>query len=967
MDFLSLSSEYESYQEYYNKTKNTMFNVSNFFINYHKSLNEYATSIENSLNELLSDFMSYDKNITHIKKFFSFFQFFEKHLLNLTSISKKVLIELISPTTDFTSFLFSENKKNIEKLKKIIQSTNIQKNKYDKLKDIYFESCKLVERQEKKLLEEMDKNNNNNDNQVKYLNDLLTKLRIQSQEEYQKYKEEHAKTNKLYNENNTKYFKIINHLKENEEKRINYLSFHVEKFMAILTEENNSLTKVIDSSKSQKENNGEEKSLKVQLDEDMKAYNDKFNFVYKPNQRFLEEELLIYDVYRRKMESIMNKNNLLIKNIKNRKDIFISYMPMNLINTNLNFARDMETYFAKFNNINLEQNDIIVYKNIFDENPMNVNIKLFDNFKNKLRNDSKFAQKIIDKTHSDYFRSPVIFYEFKNMEQFNRLAQILINVCMNKDIKDKIFEVNFGVINIAEKGFIMDSNTKQRKYLCQILAQNCELFQNKNHWKNLFIHKVEEILNNLLNKQLANEIQNNNIHINKKDKRDKKNKENKEKGEEYKNMIQQKMKEIRKNNCFKIIKEFVVHFPNFKLDISISNDLIMSVGNVYELSKEEIKYLVCYMNSNIYSIKAGFRKTSNKTNKKYNKDVSKNYNSHYLLKNIANTNHLRLKKLYMILNSVFNYLSFKDYINLRQVNKFFYQNSQKKIYKFIFLKSDKSPLSINLFSVKKHIGMWYHFLKYNPNSFNYSKISSEILNSKNTLKFQETIQMDIARTFYEENQDLMRTKVKNILLCLSEVYPKVGYCQGMNHICQFLLNITNNNDNETFNIFSAIISKTSYEQIVIDDFKLMKKFFYVFDRLISIYLPDLSVINKLNNIGACFYISPWFITLFTMKFQKNQTKLLLRIFDMFILDGWISIVRIGLVMLKYYQNDLVKMKYEDLLQFLISELKDKYDFFGNYNYDKFMEMYQEMKIPKGLINNIENEYALMQIMENSDK
>ena len=70
-------------------------------------------------------------------------------------------------------------------------------------------------------------------------------------------------------------------------------------------------------------------------------------------------------------------------------------------------------------------------------------------------------------------------------------------------------------------------------------------------------------------------------------------------------------------------------------------------------------------------------------------------------------------------------------------------------------------------------------------------------------------------------------------------------------------------------------------------------------------------------------------------------------------------------MLKYYQKDLVKMKYEELLQFLINELKDKYDFFGNYNYDKFMEMYKEMKIPKGLINNIENEYALMQAMENS--
>ena len=471
-----------------------------------------------------------------------------------------------------------------------------------------------------------------------------------------------------------------------------------------------------------------------------------------------------------------------------------------------------------------------------------------------------------------------------------------------------------------------------------------------------FLHKIDEILNNIFKKQLSNEPK-----LNKKDKK------NKEKEEELKKLRQKKLDEIKEKNCFNIIKEFIGHFPNFNLDVSISNDLIMNVGNIYGLSKEEIKYLVCYLNSNIYSIKSSYQKINNlnDTSKNLNKNISINYNTHYLLKNINNTNNLRIKKLYLILNSVFNYLSPKDYLNIRRVNKFFYQNSEKKIYKNIFLKSDKSPLSINLFSIKKHTGMWYHFLKYKPTSLNYTKISSKILSSKNILKFQETIQMDILRTFFEENQDIMREKAQNILLCLSEVYPKIGYCQGMNHICQFLLEITNNNENETFNLFSAIISKTNYEQIVVDDFKLMKKYFYVFDRLINIYLPDLFVINKSNNIGACFYISPWFITLFTMRFQKKQTKLLLRVFDMFILDGWICIIRIGLMMLKYYQKDLVKMKYEELLQFLINELKDKYDFFGNYNYDKFMEMYKEMKIPKGLINNIENEYALMQIMENS--
>ena len=218
----------------------------------------------------------------------------------------------------------------------------------------------------------------------------------------------------------------------------------------------------------------------------MKIYKDKFNFVYKPNQRFLEEELLVYDIYRRKLESIMNKNNLLLKSMSNRKDLYISYMPANIISTNfnLNLTPEIEEYFSKFNNINLEQNDL----NIFDKNPMNVNIKLFDNFKTKLKHDSKFAQKIIDKTHSEHFRNPVIFYEFKNLEQFNRLTQILINVCENKDIYNKILEVNFGVINIAEKGFIIDPNTKKRKYLCHVLAQNCQLYQDKTHWKNQSFH-----------------------------------------------------------------------------------------------------------------------------------------------------------------------------------------------------------------------------------------------------------------------------------------------------------------------------------------------------------------------------------------------------------------------------------------------------------------------------------------------
>ena len=179
----------------------------------------------------------------------------------------------------------------------------------------------------------------------------------------------------------------------------------------------------------------------------------------------------------------------------------------------------------------------------------------------------------------------------------------------------------------------------------------------------------------------------------------------------------------------------------------------------------------------------------------------------------------------------------------------------------------------------------------------------------------------------------------------------------MNFICQFLLEATKDEE-KSFNIFSAILCKTKYGDLIRDDFNLMKKYFYVFERLINLYLPELSTLLKQNNVFPSYYISPWFITLFTHSFIGNQTKLLLHIFDLFILDGWISIIKIGLMLLKYYQKGLVEMNFEELLNFLINDLKEKYDFFNNNNYEKFLEIYQEIKIPKGLVSNIENEFEL---------
>jgi hypothetical protein len=87
--------------------------------------------------------------------------------------------------------------------------------------------------------------------------------------------------------------------------------------------------------------------------------------------------------------------------------------------------------------------------------------------------------------------------------------------------------------------------------------------------------------------------------------------------------------------------------------------------------------------------------------------------------------------------------------------------------------------------------MWYYYLKYDQKKLNYKDILSKINdNPEKDYIYQDTINMDVARTFFETDQDKKRIMLKNILISLSEIYPKVGYCQGMNHICLFLLDIT---------------------------------------------------------------------------------------------------------------------------------------------------------------------------------
>ena len=832
-------------------------------------------------------------NYSSSKKIIDFYRTYENYLNKLEILSNKIFKELIEPTKNISIYLNDKNLNELNKLKEIVKTTINQKKKYEICKHNYFDSCKNSENQEKIYLKSVE--SKLNDDTINLENQKLSQLKIISEEECLKYKKENKITNDLYFENNKKYFSIINNLKDNEEQRINFINFHFEKFFNILTEENEKINNLINSISTGN------RYIKVNVENDLKIYEEKFSYSYHSNQRILKEELLLYEEYKKNIENLLKNNNLIKENLKINLPSNDYYLSKNINNEN--------------NSFKLNKNEELIFNNIFNNNPFNINKNLIVDFEKKLKLNGEFAKFIIDKMLEIYKQK--IFFEFNDLNQFNRLSDFLIDVAMNQSIQKNFFELNFALIYISEKTFFIEKNNKI--YLCKKLSQNYENFKNKFFWEKLIKNKIQTSLELLTLKEIE-KFKDKNLQFNK---------------EIYENIY----KKIERKKLFGIVKDFLMHFTNFDLDMNSANDILMEICNKYNLNNNELSYYVSYINSNMYTIK--------------NIEIKNEKNLIKLSKKIYKTNSFKLKNLYLILNSCMTFLSLKDYINLKLLNKNYYNIIKRILFKNSFIHNNNNNFSDKNF-FEKHMKMWFFQL-------NYIQIDYEKLLNESNINLDsniiESIKLDVLRTFFPENQNNFREMLLNILKCLAYKYNNISYIQGMNYICGFLLFLCKNEE-KTFNIFSAILNKTDYGNIIINNFENMKKYFYVFERLISIFLPELNVVLKRNNINSNFYISPWFITLFTHGWEKNNYKIFLRIFDLFIFDGWNIVLRIGLILLKKYQNEIIKMKFEELLNYLINELKSKDDFFNDENYENFIEMYKKMKIPKGLINNLENEYLL---------
>jgi len=192
-------------------------------------------------------------------------------------------------------------------------------------------------------------------------------------------------------------------------------------------------------------------------------------------------------------------------------------------------------------------------------------------------------------------------------------------------------------------------------------------------------------------------------------------------------------------------------------------------------------------------------------------------------------------------------------------------------------------------------------------------INYQELLTKDT-KFSSIIKRDLDRTF-PKNILLMqqegRTTLFNVLKASAVYNTEVGYCQGMGFVTGLLLMYMGEED--AFWVLQQLADMYSMSGLWKDKMPHLKQCFFVMDKLLETHLPKIHKHLKDQKITGDLYITQWFVTVFLYNLPFSMV---LRIWDVFLLEGFSFVYAIALSIFKIYEDKLITLPFEELFQFL---------------------------------------------------
>ena len=167
---------------------------------------------------------------------------------------------------------------------------------------------------------------------------------------------------------------------------------------------------------------------------------------------------------------------------------------------------------------------------------------------------------------------------------------------------------------------------------------------------------------------------------------------------------------------------------------------------------------------------------------------------------------------------------------------------------------------------------------------------------------------DLDRTFpncqlFKDKYGNGQRKLYKVLSNYSKHNKKTGYVQGMGFITAVFL--TYMDEESSFYMLDSLMDKYKLEGFYLPGFPELKKTFYILLNLEKKFVPKVYELFKKEGMIPSMYASEWFICLFSRNLEFNG---LVRIFDVFLLEGYKVIYRFSLAFLKIKEDEFLKGK-----------------------------------------------------------
>ena len=301
MNYSTLDKEIKEYSEYNKQTIILISKLSQFFKHFGQQGKKFAKNCQKSFEDFYNELLKENPSSTFYVTYIYFSNNFKQYLKVLEESFESLDKNLGDSLDEYETKFKNSYGEALNKFNDLSNLINEKKEKLEKSKYAYFDSCKASLDMENKIIQLKENNKVVYKDEVNRANEQLLKSIKNMENNEQVYKTEIKRMNKIYEENEEKYADIIKLFRNNNIDKIKFFSSTLKLIFAninqLITKQNDIISKF------------DRIGDNVKVNRDIILYDEKFNYYNDNKKRFLFEQFLDFKKFKKSFNKQSNSSS----------------------------------------------------------------------------------------------------------------------------------------------------------------------------------------------------------------------------------------------------------------------------------------------------------------------------------------------------------------------------------------------------------------------------------------------------------------------------------------------------------------------------------------------------------------------------------------------------------------------------------------------------------------------------------